>query len=241
MSRVVRPGRADAAPGVDAARGEERGELSGGLACRTANDLCGAPEDGAWCVLSFLFVCRWRCTCPHFNILLLCSIDQCFSPLLPASKMLAGTYLTSIYFSPAACASPQGTPTRTALLPHLTPAPLPSLHQAPEGLLFDGGAAQFPQRLAAQIGPDRIKLGEPVLQIRQTGVPETVTPLRRILHSLTGDTSGTPGVTVVTLHGSYRARAVIVAMPPHLTGRIWYTPPMPATRDQLTQRMPMVS
>lgn len=34
---------------------------------------------------------------------------------------------------------------------------------------------------------------------------------------------------------------VVVATPPHLSGRITYTPPLPARRAQLTQRMPMVS
>lgn len=33
---------------------------------------------------------------------------------------------------------------------------------------------------------------------------------------------------------------VVVATPPHLSGRITYTPPLPARRAQLTQRMPMV-
>ena len=36
-----------------------------------------------------------------------------------------------------------------------------------------------------------------------------------------------------------RAQRVIVAMPPTLAGRIWYDPPLPGYRDQLTQRMPM--
>jgi monoamine oxidase len=35
-----------------------------------------------------------------------------------------------------------------------------------------------------------------------------------------------------------RARRAIVAMPPTLTGRIVYDPPLPGFRDQLTQRMP---
>jgi monoamine oxidase len=34
---------------------------------------------------------------------------------------------------------------------------------------------------------------------------------------------------------------VIVAVPPALAGRIAYDPPLPATRDQLTQRLPMGS
>ncbi len=39
--------------------------------------------------------------------------------------------------------------------------------------------------------------------------------------------------------GTWRARRVIVAVPPALAGRIRYRPIMPALRDQLTQRMPM--
>ncbi len=31
----------------------------------------------------------------------------------------------------------------------------------------------------------------------------------------------------------------VVAMPPHLSGRITYDPPLPARRAQLTQRFPM--
>lgn len=37
------------------------------------------------------------------------------------------------------------------------------------------------------------------------------------------------------------ARRVVVALPPTLAGRIVYDPPMPASRDQLTQRVPMGS
>lgn len=37
------------------------------------------------------------------------------------------------------------------------------------------------------------------------------------------------------------ARRVIVALPPTLAGRITYDPPVPAARDQLTQRVPMGS
>lgn len=45
------------------------------------------------------------------------------------------------------------------------------------------------------------------------------------------------GVVVKTDNRTISAKAVIVAMPPHLAGRIQYQPPMPALRDQLTQRM----
>ncbi|MGZ4193996.1 MAG: FAD-dependent oxidoreductase, partial [Solirubrobacteraceae bacterium] len=38
-----------------------------------------------------------------------------------------------------------------------------------------------------------------------------------------------------------KAQRAIVAIPPHLAGRIIYEPGVPAARDQLTQRMPIGS
>jgi monoamine oxidase len=46
------------------------------------------------------------------------------------------------------------------------------------------------------------------------------------------------GVTVVSDTQTVTAQRVIVAMPPTLTARIDYDPPLPALRDQLTQHMP---
>lgn len=86
----------------------------------------------------------------------------------------------------------------------------------PEAELLHGGAGQIPEKIAAELG-DRICLGEPVL---------------RIVHAQTG-------VTVETPKSHYTAKFAIIAMPPHLTGRIIYDPPMPALREQLTQRVPM--
>jgi monoamine oxidase len=45
-------------------------------------------------------------------------------------------------------------------------------------------------------------------------------------------------VTVEADGLTFEARRVIVALPPTLTCRIAYDPPMPAMRDQLTQRIP---
>ena len=59
-------------------------------------------------------------------------------------------------------------------------------------------------------------------------------PTRRIAHS-----GG--GVTVTTDAGTWRGKAVIVAMAPSLAGRIDYDPPLPGARDQLTQRVPQGS
>jgi len=86
----------------------------------------------------------------------------------------------------------------------------------PEAELIHGGAGQIPEKIAAELG-DRILLNEPVLSIH---------------HSETE-------VEVKTSHNSFTAKFVVVAMPPHLAGRIHYDPPMPPSRAQLTQRVPM--
>ncbi|MGB9013327.1 MAG: FAD-dependent oxidoreductase, partial [Aeromicrobium sp.] len=49
---------------------------------------------------------------------------------------------------------------------------------------------------------------------------------------------GTDGVLVTTTAGQHRADHVVVAIPPTLAGRITYYPPLPPSRDALTQRMP---
>src|SRR3954471_13069472 len=57
-------------------------------------------------------------------------------------------------------------------------------------------------------------------------------PVRRIEHSGDGVVGYADGLTA-------RARRAIIAIPPTLAGRIAYDPPLPAYRDQLTQRFPM--
>ena len=47
------------------------------------------------------------------------------------------------------------------------------------------------------------------------------------------------GVTIASEKTTVRAARAIVALPPALAGRLDYSPPLPAMRDQLTQRMPM--
>ncbi|MEV4313153.1 FAD-dependent oxidoreductase [Actinocrispum sp. NPDC049592] len=60
-------------------------------------------------------------------------------------------------------------------------------------------------------------------------------PVRRISQDANG-------VTVSTEDGSiWRAGHVVVALPPPQAARIAYHPPLPATRDSLTQRLPMGS
>ena len=52
---------------------------------------------------------------------------------------------------------------------------------------------------------------------------------------------GAGGVTVHSDRISVSGKRLIVAIPPHLAGRIAYSPGLPALRDQLTQRMPIGS
>jgi monoamine oxidase len=77
-----------------------------------------------------------------------------------------------------------------------------------------GGSQLISLRMAEELG-DRVTLSAPVRTIRTEA----------------------DGVVA----GEVRARRAIVAVPPALAGRITYDPPLPAPRDQLTQRMPMGS
>jgi len=88
---------------------------------------------------------------------------------------------------------------------------------------FHGGSQRLALLMAEQLGEGRVRLAAPV---------------RRIEHGSGGvvlradGAAGAPGGLAV------RARRAIVAVPPTLAGRIAYDPPLPARRDQLTQRMP---
>ena len=87
---------------------------------------------------------------------------------------------------------------------------------------FHGGSQRIALLMAAQLGGERLRLRTPVQRIEHgDGV---------VLHA--DGPGGEPhGLTV-------RAGRAIVAVPPTLAGRISYDPPLPALRDQLTQRMP---
>ena len=82
--------------------------------------------------------------------------------------------------------------------------------------LFDGGAWQLAQRMAADLGP-AVVLNAEVESIAQDDA----------------------GVTVATSNGRWRGRYVVVTAPPALASRIRYAPAMPALRDGFTQRMPL--
>ena len=81
---------------------------------------------------------------------------------------------------------------------------------------FVEGTGNLARKVAEGLG-DRVVLGAPV---------------RRIEWSQ-------DGVRLTAGEAEVRAQRAIVAVPPTLAGRIWYDPPLPGYRDQLTQRVPM--
>jgi monoamine oxidase len=93
---------------------------------------------------------------------------------------------------------------------------------------FVGGSQRLALLMAAELGEERMRLGMPV---------------RRIAHSEEGVTVRAADFCHPEGYKSHRelviaARRAIVAIPPTLAGRVSYDPPLPARRDQLTQRMP---
>lgn len=83
---------------------------------------------------------------------------------------------------------------------------------------FVGGSQLVSLRMATHLG-SRVVLRAPVRRITQD---------RR-------------GVVVQSDAGSWRAKRVVVAIAPALAGRLDYEPALPASRDQLTQRVPQGS
>ncbi|HTU98624.1 MAG TPA: flavin monoamine oxidase family protein [Solirubrobacteraceae bacterium] len=82
-----------------------------------------------------------------------------------------------------------------------------------------GGTQGVAIKMASQLGHKRVLLSQPVRRISQ----------------------GPKSVFVYADKATVKAKQVIVAIPPHLAGRIAYEPGLPAARDQLTQRMPIGS
>lgn len=88
---------------------------------------------------------------------------------------------------------------------------------------FHGGSQRLALLMAEQLGADRLRLEAPVRRIEQSA--------GGVLVRADGPGGEPAGLAV-------RAAHAIVAVPPTLAGRIAYDPPLPALRDQLTQRMP---
>ncbi|MFL5885581.1 MAG: flavin monoamine oxidase family protein [Thermoleophilaceae bacterium] len=79
----------------------------------------------------------------------------------------------------------------------------------------EGGTQRIPLTMAQQLG-NRVVLGAPVRKITQTS----------------------NGVQADTDKGTFTGKRIIVAVPPHMAGRIQYSPLLPTIRDQLTQHLP---
>jgi monoamine oxidase len=94
--------------------------------------------------------------------------------------------------------------------------PLISTEGGAQQTRIAGGSQRISLALADELGSETVVPGQPV---------------RRIAH-------GDDGVTVHAESLTVRARRAIVAISPALAGRLVYDPPLPAARDQLTQRMP---
>jgi monoamine oxidase len=81
---------------------------------------------------------------------------------------------------------------------------------------FTEGAGSLARRVADSLA-DQVVLGAPVRRIQWSA----------------------GGVRLTADRLDVRAQRAIVAVPPTLASRIWYDPPLPGFRDQLTQRVPM--
>jgi monoamine oxidase len=93
---------------------------------------------------------------------------------------------------------------------------------------FHGGSQRLALLMAEQLGAERVRLGAPVRAI-QHGAGGVKVHAGRLSAPMGAENSSALMVS---------ARRAIVAIPPTLAGRIAYDPPLPARRDQLTQRMP---
>eukprot|EP01098_Paradermamoeba_levis_P014672 TRINITY_DN7109_c0_g1_i1.p1 TRINITY_DN7109_c0_g1~~TRINITY_DN7109_c0_g1_i1.p1 ORF type:complete len:514 (+),score=160.26 TRINITY_DN7109_c0_g1_i1:47-1543(+) len=83
---------------------------------------------------------------------------------------------------------------------------------------FKGGAQQVSKKLAEKIGEKNVIFNSPVVSIDYND----------------------SGVSILTREGKrYTSKYVIVAIPPALCGRIFYSPPLPPLKDQLFQKWSM--
>ncbi|TPX11725.1 uncharacterized protein E0L32_007462 [Thyridium curvatum] len=84
---------------------------------------------------------------------------------------------------------------------------------------IEGGPQSIAIKLSERLGSEKVRLRSPVRQV-----------LRNELgYSVVGDTF------------KVQAKKVVIAIAPALAGRLVYSPPLPAIRDQLCQRVPMGS
>lgn len=91
------------------------------------------------------------------------------------------------------------------------------LSESSERWRIVGGAQQMSERLARQLG-DAVHLADPVIAI---------------------DWLADDVIVYTDLDGEYRAKRVVVALPPNLAGRLDYYPVLPVARESLTSRFPV--
>lgn len=146
----------------------------------------------------------------------LASALRAWAPLPRPRRVLAAALTTML------CAEPGELSLRGALATLRSGGGIEAMMSVEGGAqqdLFVDGADGIARAVAAELG-DRVRLGTTVLWISRDA----------------------DGVRVGAADGTvHRARTAVVALPPPLAGRIAYDPPLPADRDQLTQRMPMGS
>ncbi|MCU1480438.1 MAG: FAD-dependent oxidoreductase [Subtercola sp.] len=95
-----------------------------------------------------------------------------------------------------------------------------------------GGLQQVPLKLAEELSPDDLRLGQPVRGIRWSQAAFADDALAADALDAFGERST---VEVYTDDLTVVARRVIVAVPPNLYNRIEYTPNLPRIRQQLQQ------
>ncbi|CAN9121336.1 unnamed protein product [Alternaria alternata] len=88
-----------------------------------------------------------------------------------------------------------------------------------ESMICKGGCQSIAIKISELLGSEHVKLNAPVRIVRKTE----------------------HGYEISTDAGTVTSKKVVVAMPPVMSSRIQWVPPMPAGRDQISQRMPMGS
>lgn len=101
---------------------------------------------------------------------------------------------------------------------------LASTPQGAQQHVVIGGTQQISERLAQEIGLEYIHLNSPVKTVEQDKQG-----IRLLIQNEQGKTQ------------YIEAQYAIITLPPTLAGRLSYQPPLPAQRDQLTQKIPMGS
>nr|BFE37184.1 FAD-dependent oxidoreductase [Actinomadura rugatobispora] len=130
----------------------------------------------------------------------------------PASRALLRVLTTGIF-----TAEPDELSLLHALVYIRSAGSLTALLQDAQERRFTGGAQTVAERIAAELGPETVRLDRPVLAIEQ---------------SVDGAAVRTGGDGA----GGVLARRVIVAVPIAIADRIAFSPPLPVPRAQLHQR-----